>query len=264
MPDRTAGPSSSGGMGRRTLALVTFVGGRRRVVGGAAAGHNENVARAPSGGSRGARAAAAAELVCGLGHIIPLSAITSLSCAIFMLTSGGCGDPIACHARCGSRACCGSGAGPPAREACLAARRRLPGSVCPVEGRRGRVAAWCFSTVAWFKSLCVCGPRSSRPSADRLPCLAVVRRCPCCAGGLVVEWAARPTTTVVSSGVIVGLGACALQPHCAMACPGAAWVGLPRVRGGGWGAGWGLVGRVTTAQARGQLATDTGSVARSG
>ena len=65
LPDRTAGPSSLGGMGRRTL--VTFVGGRRRVVGGAAAGHNENVARAPSGGSRGARAAAA-ELVCGLGH----------------------------------------------------------------------------------------------------------------------------------------------------------------------------------------------------
>lgn len=153
MPDRTAGPSS-GGMGRRTL--VTFVGGRRRVVGGAAAGHNENVARAPSGGSRGARAAAA-ELVCGLGHIIPLSAITSLSCDIYADVGRlrrphcmPCTVRIACVLRKRGRA-----ADAAAREACLAARRRLPGSVCPVEGRRGRVVAWCFGTVAWFKSLCV-------------------------------------------------------------------------------------------------------------
>ncbi len=255
MPDRTAGPSS-GGMGRRTL--VTFVGGRRRVVGGAAAGHNENVARAPSGGSRGARAAAA-ELVCGLGHIIPLSAITSLSCDIYA-DVGGCGDPmhalvrIACVLRKRGRA-----ADAAAREACLAARRRLPGSVCPVEGRRGRVVAWCFSTVAWFKSLCVCGPRSSRPSADRLPCLAVVRRCPCCAGGLV-EWAARPTTTVVSSGVIwVRVRCNPLVPWLVREPRGWGFRGCVVAAGGQAG-----VGRVTTAQARGQLATDTGSVARSG
>ena len=116
LPDRTAGPSSSGGMGRRTLTLVTFVGGRRRVVGGAAAGHNENVARAPSGGSRGARAAAA-ELVCGLGHIIPLSAITSLSSCDIYADVGGCGDPM--QDACADRVLCRA-ADAAAREACLA------------------------------------------------------------------------------------------------------------------------------------------------
>ena len=201
----------------------------------------------------------------GLGHIIPLSAITSLSCDIYAdvgrLRRPHC---MPCTTRwCGSRACCGSGAGPPTLQpgrpvsphgaGCRAACAQL---------RAAGGASWRGASARLLGlKVCVCGPRSSRPSAGRLPCLAVVRRCPCCAGGLV-EWAARPTTTVVSSGVIVGLGACALQPHCAMACPGAAWVGLPRVRGGGWGAGWRLVGRVTTAQARGQLATE--SVARSG
>ena len=182
-----------------------------------------------------------------------------------MLTSGGCGDPIACHAR---------RVGADRVRAAEAGQGRQPGRPVSPHGAGCRAAcaqlraaggaSWRGASARLLGlKVCVCGPRSSRPSADRLPCLAVVRRCPCCAGGLV-EWAARPTTTVVSSGVIVGLGACVLQPHCAMACPGAAWVGLPRVRGGGWGAGWRLVGRVTTAQARGQLATDTGSVARSG
>ena len=160
MPDRTAGPSSSGGMGRRTLTLVTFVGGRRRVVGGAAAGHNENVARAPSGGSRGARAAAA-ELVCGLGHIIPLSAITSLSCDIYA-DVGRLRRP---HARVGAdrvrvaeagqgrRRCSQGGL---SRRAAPAAGQRVPSCL---KGRRGLrawlIVAWCFGTVAWFKSLCV-------------------------------------------------------------------------------------------------------------
>ena len=187
-----------------------------------------------------------------------------------MLTSGGCGDPIACHARRvgadrvraaeagqGRRRCNQGGL---SRRTAPAAGQRVPSCL---KGRRGLrawlIVAWCFGTVAWFKSLCAWAALVA-PSGGPAP-LAVVRRCPCCAGGLV-EWAARPTTTVVSNGVIVGLGACVLQPHCAMACPGAAWVGLPRVRGGGWGAGWRLVGRVTTAQARGQLATE--SVARSG
>jgi len=255
LPDRrTAGPSS-GGMGRRTL---TFVGSRRQVAGGAVAGHDENVARAPSGGSRGARAAAA-ELVCGLGHIIPFSAITSLSCDIYA-DVGRLRRP---HMHALVRiACCGSGAGPPTLQPGRPVSPRGAGcrAACAQLRAAGGFASWRGASARLLGlKVCVCGPRSSRPSADRLPCLAVVRRCPCCAGGLV-EWAARPTTTVVSSGVIVGLGACALQPHCAMACPGAAWVGLPRVRGGGWGA-WGLVGRVT-AQARGQLATE--SVARSG
>jgi len=257
LPDRTAGPSS-GGMGRRTL--VTFVGGRRRVVGGAAAGHNENVARAPSGGSRGARAAAAAELVCGLGHIIPLSAITSLSCAIFMLTSGGCGDPIACHARCGSRACCGSGAGPPAREACLAARRRLPGSVCPVEGRRGRVVAWCFGTVAWFKSLCVWAALVAPISGPApLPgggaAMSMLCRRPRRLSGRRVR--RRRLSPVASLWGWVRVCCNPIVPWLVREPRGWGFRGCVVAAGGQAG-----VGRVTTAQARGQLATE--SVARSG
>ena len=57
--------------------------------------------------------------------------------------------------------------------------------------------------VAWFKSLCVWAARAHQRAGS-----PVVRRL------RPPGWAARPTT-VVSSGVlvIVGLGACALQPH---------------------------------------------------
>ena len=59
--------------------------------------------------------------------------------------------------------------------------------------------------VAWFKSLCVWAARAHQRAGS-----PVVRDCGLPGPG----WAARPTT-VVSSGVlvIVGLGACALQPH---------------------------------------------------
>ena len=93
----------------------------------------------------------------------------------------------------------------------LALRRRLPGSVCPepegpgastsrVADRRG----WCFGMVAWFKSLCVWAARAHQRAGSPGGGAATAASLP--------GWAARPTT-VVSSGVLVGLGACALQPH---------------------------------------------------
>ncbi len=130
----------------------------------------------------------------------------------------------------------------------LALRRRLPGSVCPepegpgastsrVADRRG----WCFGMVAWFKSLCVWAARAHQRAGS-----PVVRRL------RPPGWAARPTT-VVSSGVlvIVGLGACALQPPWLVREP-RGW-GFRGCGGGGWGAGVWWAG--SRAQARGQLAT---------
>jgi hypothetical protein len=53
--------------------------------------------------------------------------------------------------------------------------------------------------------VCVCGPRA--PISGPAP------RGGAATAASLPGWAARPTTTVVSSGVLVGLGACALQPH---------------------------------------------------
>ena len=142
-----------------------------------------------------------------------------------------------------------------AREACrraasaAAAGQRVPS--CQ-KGRGLQLRAWLIvggasARLLGFK-VCVCGPRS-RPSAGRLPWHW--RWCGDC--GLVgcPEWAARPTT-VVSSGVLVGLGACALQPHglSGSRVGGASEGGCG---GGGWGAGVWWAG--SRAQARGQLAT---------
>jgi len=106
-----------------------------------------------------------------------------------------------------------------AREACrraasaAAAGQRVPS--CQ-KGRGLQLRAWLIVGGASARLLglkvCVCGPRSRPCGPAQAPphwhLAAVVRRlrprCP--------EWAARPTT-VVSSGVLVGLGACALQPH---------------------------------------------------
>ena len=63
---------------------------------------------------------------------------------------------------------------------------------------------WCFGTVAWFKSLCVWAARAHQRAGSPGGGAATAASLP--------GWAARPTT-VVSSGVLVGLGACALQPH---------------------------------------------------
>ena len=107
---------------------------------------------------------------------------------------------------------------PPTLQACrraaAAAGQRVPS--CQ-KGRGLQLRAWLIVGGASARLLglkvCVCGPRSRPCGPAQAPptgtgLAAVVRRlrprCP--------EWAARPTT-VVSSGVLVGLGACALQPH---------------------------------------------------
>jgi hypothetical protein len=112
---------------------------------------------------------------------------------------------------------------------------------------------WCFGTVAWFKSLCVWAALAPMRAGLGSPhwgtgLAAVVRRlrprCP--------EWAARPTT-VVSSGVLVGLGGvCVATPWLVREPRG--W-GFRGCGGGGWGAAvwW----AASWAQARGQLATET-------
>jgi len=112
---------------------------------------------------------------------------------------------------------------------------------------------WCFGTVAWFKSLCVWAALAPMRAGLGSPhwhwlAAAVVRllrpRCP--------EWAARPTT-VVSSGVLVGLGGvCVATPWLVREPRG--W-GFRGCGGGGWGAAvwW----AASWAQARGQLATET-------
>ena len=99
-----------------------------------------------------------------------------------------------------------------AREACrraasaAAAGQRVPS--CQ-KGRGLQLRAWLIvgGASARLLGLKVCVWAALAPISGPAP-LAVVRRlrprCP--------EWAARPTT-VVSSGVLVGLGACALQPH---------------------------------------------------
>jgi len=159
-------------------------------------------------------------------------------------------------------ACCGSGvtwiAGSPSpaqygRRRCrpVAARLRLPGSVCPVEGpgaSTSRVAdrGWCFGTVAWFKSLCVWAALAPMRAGSGSPHWHWRRWCGDC--GLVARSGRRVLRRLspVASLSLWGWVRVRCNP---MACPGAAWVGLPRVRWWRLG-GWGLVGRVTGPSSR--------------
>ena len=95
---------------------------------------------------------------------------------------------------------------------------------------------WCFGTVAWFKSLCVWAARAHQRAGS-----PVVRRLrPRCPGGRRVLRRLSPVAS------LWGWVRVRCNP---MACPGAAWVGLPRVRWWRLG-GWGLVGRVTGPSSR--------------
>ena len=91
-----------------------------------------------------------------------------------------------------------------AASAAAAAGQRVPS--CQ-KGRGLQLRAWLIVGGASARLLglkvCVCGPRSRACGQAQAPPTGT---------GLAAEWAARPTT-VVSSGVLVGLGACALQPH---------------------------------------------------
>jgi len=149
---------------------------------------------------------------------------------------------------------------PPTLQACrraasaAAAGQRVPS--CQ-KGRGLQLRAWLIVGGASARLLglkvCVCGPRSRPCGPAQAPptgtgLAAVVRRlrprCP--------EWAARPTT-VVSSGVLVGLGGvCVATPWLVREPRG--W-GFRGCGGGGWGAAvwW----AASWAQARGQLATET-------
>ena len=133
-----------------------------------------------------------------------------------------------------------------AREACrraasaAAAGQRVPS--CQ-KGRGLQLRAWLIVGGASARLLglkvCVCGPRS-RPSAGRLPW----RWCGDC--GLVARSGRRVLRRLSPVASLWGWVRARCNP---MACPGAAWVGLPRVRWWRLG-GWGLVGRVTGPSSR--------------
>ena len=145
---------------------------------------------------------------------------------------------------------------PPTLQACrraAAAGQRVPS--CQTQKGRGlQLRAWLIMGGASARLLenlkvCVCGPRRLRlpPLAPGLAAAVVRRLRPRCP-----EWAARPTT-VVSSGVLVGLGGvCVATPWLVREPRG--W-GFRGCGGGGWGAAvwW----AASWAQARGQLATET-------
>ena len=113
------------------------------------------------------------------------------------------------------------------------------------KGRGLQLRAWLIVGGASARLLglkvCVCGPRS-RPSAGRLPWHW--RWCGDC--GLVARSGRRVLRRLSPVASLWGWVRVRCNP---MACPGAAWVGLPRVRWWRLG-GWGLVGRVTGPSSR--------------
>ena len=124
------------------------------------------------------------------------------------------------------------------RGGCRAACAQLPDSEGP-GASTSRVAdrGWCFGTVAWFKSLCVWAALAGLGSPHWH--LAWRRRwCGDC--GLVARSGRRVLRRLSPVASLWGWVRVRCNP---MACPGAAWVGLPRVRWWRLG-GWGLVGRV--------------------
>jgi len=138
------------------------------------------------------------------------------------------------------------------RGGCRAACAQLP------EGpgaSTSRVAdrGWCFGTVAWFKSLCVwAAPMRAGLGSPHWHWPG--------GGGGAATVASLPGVGGASYDGCLQWRPCGVgwRVRCGnpMACPGAAWVGLPSgCGGGGWGAAvwW----AASWAQARGQLATET-------
>ena len=141
-----------------------------------------------------------------------------------------------------------------AASAAAAAGQRVPS--CQ-KGRGLQLRAWLIvvgGASAWLLGLkvCVCGPRA--PISGPAP-----RWCGDCGlpGGRRVLRRLSPVASLSLWGWV--------RVRCnPMACPGAAWVGLPRVRWWRLG-GWGLVGRVTgpSPRAAGNCETCTPGQARS-
>ena len=105
---------------------------------------------------------------------------------------------------------------------------------------------WCFGTVAWFKSLCVWAALAPMRAGLGSPHWHWP------GGGGAATAASLPGVGGASYDGCLQWRPCGVgwRVRCnPMACPGAAWVGLPRVRWWGLG-GWGLVGRVTGPSSR--------------
>ena len=129
---------------------------------------------------------------------------------------------------------------PPTLQACrraAAAGQRVPS--CQTQKGRGlQLRAWLIVGGASARLLglkvCVCGPRAPISGPAPRWCATAASRVP---GGRRVLRRLSPVASLSLWGWV--------RVRCnPMACPGAAWVGLPRVRWWRLG-GWGLVGRVT-------------------